>query len=67
MRFRQIVDIVLGLGGIGYAILVLFLKKVPSLGWTTKLAWGEKIPAWIASPFYFLLGALLIYWGISGR
>jgi hypothetical protein len=68
MGFWRVADIILGFGGIAYALMGFFLKKYPPLGWTTKLFWGEKeIPAWVASPFYFLLGLLLIYWGFSGK
>jgi hypothetical protein len=68
MGFWRIREIILGVGGILYAILGLSLKGYPPLGWTTQLIWGEKsIPAWVASPFYFLLGLLLLYWGFTGK
>ncbi len=68
MGFWRIAEIVLGVGGILYALLGFLLKEYRPLGWTTKLMWGEKnIPAWVASPFYFLLGLLLLYWGLAGK
>lgn len=41
------------------------------MGWTTSLLWGNdddaRIPRWVAGPFYVLLGALLLYWGVTGK
>jgi hypothetical protein len=68
MGFWRIAEIILGVVVILYGLLGLSLKEYPPLGWTTKLIWGEKnIPAWVASPFYFLLGLLLLYWGLTGK
>ena len=66
MGFWRIAEIVGGVGCASYGLAGFFIKRYPTLGWTTKLIWGEKnIPAWIAGPFYFLLGVLLLYWALS--
>jgi hypothetical protein len=68
MGFRHIADIIFGFGSVLYGVSGFFMKEYPTLGWTTKLVWREKkIPAWIAGPFYFLLGLLLLYWGFTGK
>jgi hypothetical protein len=68
MGFWRIAEIILGIVVILYALSGLYLKEYPPLGWTTKLIWGEKnIPAWIASPFYFLLGLVLLYLGFTRK
>jgi hypothetical protein len=49
----------------------LFKKEFIPLGWTTGLIWGNdknaRIPRSVAGPFYVVLGALMLYWGMSGK
>lgn len=57
--------------GLACISMGLFQSEFRPLGWTTNLIWGNddnaRIPRWIAGPFYFLLGALMLYWGIAGK
>lgn len=66
--FWRVLEVLMGLFLIGMG---LFNKEFTPLGWSTMLIWGHndnaRIPRWIAGPFYFLLGALLLYAGITGK
>jgi hypothetical protein len=66
--FSRVVEVLMGLFNIG---LSLFNKEFTPVGWTTMLIWGRgesaRIPRWIAGSFYFVLGAFLLYAGITGK
>ena len=66
--FWRVVEVLMGLVCVGMG---LFNKEFTPSGWTTMLIWGRsenaRIPRWIAGSFYFVLGALLLYAGITGR
>jgi hypothetical protein len=65
MDTRHKIDIGLGVAAIAMS---LFAKEFVPSGWTTHLIWGRgenaRIPKLVGRAFYFILGALLIYWGI---
>jgi hypothetical protein len=54
--------------GIVAVIMGLFVEDIKPSGWTTRLIWGSgqdaRIPRWVAGPFYFLIGVILLYRGI---
>ena len=62
----RFVEILIGLFSIKTG---LFDKEFTPVGWTTMLIWGRgnRIPRWLAGSFYFALGALLLYIGITGK
>ena len=57
--------------GVSSILVGLFRTEFKPLGWTTAFIWGgdegARIPRWVAGPFYVLVGALMLYWGISGK
>ena len=58
----------MGAGIVG--ILTSFIvKDFRPTGWTTRLLWGKgedvRIPRWVAAPFYFILGVVLLYYGLK--
>jgi hypothetical protein len=68
MGFWHFAEIIIGAFCVLLGLSGFLLKRFPPLGWTTQLIWGEKgIPAWIAGPFYFILGLLMLYWGFTGK
>jgi len=66
--FWRVVEVLVDLFSIGMG---LFNRKFTPSGWTTMLIWGRgedaRIPRWIAGSFYFALGALLLYNGITRK
>jgi hypothetical protein len=66
--FWRVVEILLGLLVIGVA---LSSTEFEPIGWTTGLIWGSgknaRVPRWIAGSLYFVLGAILLYVGITGK
>jgi hypothetical protein len=64
----RVVEVLVGLFSIGMGLLN---KKFTPVGWTTMLIWGRgenaRIPRWLAGSFYFALGLLLLYIGITGK
>jgi len=66
--FWRVVEILMGLFLIGMGF---FNREFTPTGWTTMLIWGRdenaRIPRWIAGSFYFGLGVLLLYAGITGK
>jgi hypothetical protein len=65
VNLRHKIDICLGVLAIFAA---LFEKEFSPLGWTTHLIWGggedPRIPRPLAAAFYFIVGVILLYWGI---
>jgi hypothetical protein len=66
--FWRVAEVLMGLFCVGMG---LFNKEFTPLGWTTMLIWGRdenaRVPRWIAGSFYFVIGALLLYGGITGK
>jgi hypothetical protein len=66
--FWRVVEVLVGLFSIGMGLLN---REFIPVGWTTMLIWGRgekaRIPRWIAGSFYFVLGALLLFVGITGK
>jgi hypothetical protein len=62
------VEILIGLFCIGMG---LFNTEFKPIGFTTLLIWGSdknaRIPRWIAGTFYFVLGLVTVYIGVTGK